>query len=414
MSAPGSSPVWASVQLPTAAECGGVTELRVHGVGVTPRAAINGDPAPEQASGDRLAGFYRIAPHRASAEDQDTNQDVDRHVEVYASSGLNFSSKSRVLWLALLPFLLSNMAGWMCSVRTRQSRWWFRLHRLAYGLGALALTVNAFLVTVMITVDILAYQTSRAGLARHRWWSAPLSWHFVAGHPARQVMLGTVVPVLLLLVISGLAGRSWRYEAVRPRLRGQSSAPPRTATAAVLDGGLADSEFWDGVNSVRLLTWVHVAVVAGFLGIVLGVTANALTATGSAHVIALGWIAIGLGAATVALGVGYICMDALGTSPINVPSGAAPADCPPAGSALADKLRGWAPSLLVPAFAALIVSGEFAWLQPGGPGGRAAELPGMASVIRWTTLAIAVPVAAALVSMLLGLSRGGRRAILRL
>jgi hypothetical protein len=67
--------------------------------------------------------------------------------------------------------------------------------------------------------------------------------------------------------------------------------------------------------------------------------------------------------------------------------------------------------LLIPAAVALIVSGEFAWLQPGGAAGRAAELPGMASVIRWTALAIAVPVAAALVSTLLGLSRGGSRAL---
>src|ERR1035441_10485315 len=37
--------------------------------------------------------------------------------------------------------------------------------------------------------------------------------------------------------------------------------------------------------------------------------------TGSSHVICLAWIAIGLGAVTVALGAGYICLDALGTAP---------------------------------------------------------------------------------------------------
>ena len=56
-----------------------------------------------------------------------------------------------------------------------------------------------------------------------------------------------------------------------------------------------------------------------------------------------------------------------------------------------------------PAAAALIAAGLFAWLQPGGPAPRAAELPGMASVTGWTTLAIAVVVAVALISMLLGL-----------
>ena len=62
------------------------------------------------------------------------------------------------------------------------------------------------------------------------------------------------------------------------------------------------------------ITWLHLAVVGGFLAIVLGVTTKALTA-GSPHVIALGWIAIGLGAATVALGVAYVCLDALDTRP---------------------------------------------------------------------------------------------------
>jgi hypothetical protein len=54
-----------SVQLPVAAACYGVTELRVHGVGGTPPDAILGDLAPEQVSGDTTAGFYRSSDHRA-------------------------------------------------------------------------------------------------------------------------------------------------------------------------------------------------------------------------------------------------------------------------------------------------------------------------------------------------------------
>jgi hypothetical protein len=375
-----------SVQLPVAAECGGVTELRVHGVGGTPPDAILGDLAPEQVSGDAIAGFYRSSDHRAS----DAGLDVDRHVEVYSWGGLTSQSKVRVLWLALLPFLFANLAGWMCSARTRESAWRFRLHRLTAGLGALALTVNAALIAVMISADVVAYQTARAGLARHQWWLAPLGWHFVTGHPARQVMLGVLVPVLFVLALVWLASRTWRYEAVRPpyRVKPEEKKPARKITAAALQAGLADDEFWDGESSVRLITWVHVAVVAGFLAIVLGVTTKALTVTGSPHVMALGWIAIGLAAATVALGVAYACLDAL--------------------DALTDKLRGRVPFLLVPAAVALLAAGLFAWLQPGGPTPQAADLPGMASVTGWTTLAIAAVVAVALISMLLGLpgSRG--------
>src|SRR5215469_17718899 len=190
-----------SVQLQAGAECGGVTEVRVHGVGGSPPDAILGDLAPEQASGDAIAGFYRSSDHCATSGDLNAGRDADRHVEVYSWGGLTSRSKVRVLWLALLPFLLGNLAGWMCSASTRKSAWRFRLHRLAAGLGGLALTVNAALVAVLVSADVLAYQTVRAGLAGHQWWLAPLGWHFIAGHPARQVMIGVLVPVLFVLAL---------------------------------------------------------------------------------------------------------------------------------------------------------------------------------------------------------------------
>ena len=390
MPVPRHSVAESSVQLPVTSECGGVTELRVHGVGGTPPDAVLGDLAPEQVSGDAIAGFYRSSDHRASDGDRTARLDVDRHVEVYSWGGLTSQSKVRVLWLALLPFLLANLAGWMCSATTRKSPWRFRLHRLAAGLGALALTVNAALIAVMISADVVVYQTARAGLARDQWWLAPLGWHFIAGNPARQVTLGILVPTLLVLALVWLASRTWRYEAVRPpyRISAERRKPARKITAATLKAGLADNEFWDGESSVRLITWLHVAVVAGFLAIVLGVTTRALAVTGSPHVVALEWIALGLGGATVALGVAYVCLDALDT--------------------LTDGLRRRLPFLLVPGGAALIAAGVFAWLQPAGPAPREAGLPAMASVIGWTTLAIAAVVAVALISMLLGLpgSRG--------
>jgi len=388
-----------SVQLPVVAGCGGVTELRVHGVGGTPPDAILGDLAPEQVMGDAIAGFYRSSDHRASDPDREARADADRHVEVYSWGGLTSGSKVRVLWLALLPFLLGNLAGWMCSARTRQSAWRFRLHRLAAGLGTLALTVNTALIAVMISADVIAYQTTRAGLARHQWWLAPLGWPYISGYPARQVMLGVLVPVLFVLALTWLAGTTWRYEAVRPPRLGDPPAESRLVTAAALPRGLADNEFWDGGNSVRVVTWVHVAVAGGFLAIALGVTVQALSAAGSPHLVALGWLGVGLGAATVALGAGYICLDALGTPPTDAPGAVGPAV-----GALAGRLRGWVVYLLIPAAVALVTSGLFAWLQPAGPARRAADLPGMAAVTGWTALAIAVVAALALISALLGLA----------
>jgi hypothetical protein len=396
MPVPRHSVVVPSVQLAAVPDCDGVTELRVHGVGGTPPDAILGDLAPEQVSGDAIAGFYRSSDHRANAGDRD----VDRHVEVFSWGGLTSRSKTRVLWLALLPFLFANLAGWMCPSGTRTSAWRFRLHRLTSGLCALALTANAALIAVLISADVSAYQTSRAGVAGHQWWLAPLSWPFVAGHPARQVTLGVLVVVLFVLALVWLASRSWRYEQVRPPYRLDNGQPDkaRKAAADTLVKGLADPEFWDGEGSVRLLTWLHVAVVGGFLAIVLGVTVRAL-GRGSPHASALGWAGVALGAATIALAVGYTVLDALDTPAMAPPGG------PPVLGAVAEKLRGLVVYLLVPAGAGLICSGWFGWLQPAAPSVRAADLPGMAGVTRWTALAIAAAVVLALASTLLGLRR---------
>jgi hypothetical protein len=388
-----------SVQLAAGDATGGVTELRVHGVGGSAPDAILGDLAPEQVSGDATAGFYRSSDHRASDQDRAAGQDADRHVEVFSWGGLTSRSKIRVLWLALLPFLFANLAGWMCPPRTRASAWRFRLHRLAAGLCALALTVNAALIAVMISADVNAYQTSRAGVAGHQWWLAPLSWHFIAGHPARQVTLGVLVVVLFVLALVFLAIRSWRYESVRPPYRVQDGQKPepRKAAADTLTGGLADQEFWDGGGTVRLITWLHVAVAGGFGAVTLGVTVRAL-AGGSPHAGALGWAGIALGAVTIALAVGYVWLDALDTPSMGTPGAG------PVMGALAEKIRGLVVYLLIPAVAGLICSGWFAWLQPGNPSVLTADLPGMASVTGWTVLAIAVAVGIALLSMLLGLA----------
>jgi CHAT domain-containing protein len=402
MPVPRHSAALPGAQLAGAVEYGGVTELRVHGVGGRPPEAVLGDLAPEQVSGDAVAGFYRTSDHRASDRDRSLGSDTDRHVEVYSWSGLTSRSGIRVLWLALLPFMLGNLAGWMCSAGTRGSAWRFRVHRQVSGLTALALTVNAVLVAAMVSADVLAYQAPRAGLARHQWWLAPLTWRPVADHPARQVMLGILVPVLLGLALIWLVRRSWRYEAVRPPRAAVRPAASKMVTAAALPGGLADSRFWDGEGSIRLLTWVHATVAGGFLAIVLGITTRALAA-GSPHAPAVGWTGIGLGGATVALGI------------IGIGIGLGGFGRPAAGNmaspgARDDMLRRVAPLLGLPSAAALITTGVFAWLQPGGQAVRSAGLPGMAAVSGWTALGIACLVTLALASTLLGL-RGPSRSL---
>ena len=392
MPVPKNAMISASVQIPLAPDLSGVTELRVHGVGGTPPDALLDDLAPEQIGGDRIAGFYRTSDHKAVKGDRDT----DRHVECYSWGGLTSRSKSRVLWLVLLPFMLGNLAGWMCSPKTRQSPWRFALHRASATLGALALTVNVALVAVTITADVLAYQAVRAGLAGNQWWLAPLRWPQIAGHPARQVLVGVLAPTALMLILALLAGLTRRrYEAVRPPFQGVKEPEPRPIAAAALDSppGLANDNFWDGQRSVRLLAWLHVAVAVGFLAIVLAVTVRALVVAGkgSPQVIGSWWVAVCTGGTAVALAVAYLCADA-------------------AGSRIADRLRdALAVLLLALAGIALVSAGVFAWSQPGETGvpESAAALPGLASVIGWTALGLAVPVAALGASVLLGAARSG-------
>ncbi|HEY6747188.1 MAG TPA: hypothetical protein VI357_15900 [Mycobacteriales bacterium] len=239
-----------SGQVPPAPDLSGVTELRVHGVGGTTPGALLGDLAPQQVAGDAVAGFYRTDDLAAGI----TADRAGRHVEAYSWGGLTSRSGTRVLWLLLLPFLLANLAGWMCSPRARRSP----LHRWAVRLGALGITLNGLVVTAMATVDVLGYQCGTDPSCRGRhWWLLPLRW--IAGRPGRQILIGALVPTLVLVLLGVLSYRSRRrYEAVRPT--GIGMPGPRSGrSAASLPGGLADAAFWDGDRATKRLGRAHVA-----------------------------------------------------------------------------------------------------------------------------------------------------------
>ncbi len=235
-------------QVPPAPDLSGVTELRVHGVGGTTPGALLGDLAPQQVDGDAVAGFYRTADLSAGG--------VGRHVEAYSWGGLTSRSGTRVLWLLLLPFLLANLAGWMCSPRARRSS----LHRWAVRLGALGLTMNGLVVVAMGTVDVLGYQCGTDPSCRGRhWWLFLLRWSVVVDHPGRQILLGALFPALGLVLLGVLSYRSReRYETVRPPGIGMPG-PPSGHSAASLPGGLADPAFWDGARATKRLGRCHVA-----------------------------------------------------------------------------------------------------------------------------------------------------------
>lgn len=372
-------------ELPAAPGYGGLTELRIHGVGGTPPAGLLRDLAPEQVSGDRIAGCYRSSDRPAPPG----RPGGGRHVECYSWGGLTSRSRSRVLWLLLLPFLLANLAGWMCTPRTRASRWRFALHRTAAGLTALALTVNVALVTVVAGAGVLAYQAVRAGRAAGQWWLAPLRWPLIAGFPARQVLIGVIAPGLFLLLLAGLSRLSrQRYERVPPPYREGHQPARRSAAAASLRGGLADEGFWDGEVSVARLARLHSAAAMGFLAIALAVTTRALAGPGHGPAV-LWWAAVAAGAAAATGAAGLLAADTAAHRP----------RLQGAGSAAALWL----------AAAGLAAAAAWAWALPGEPVVRdtAVQLPGLAGLAGWTALAVAAPVALLALSVALG--AGGAR-----
>jgi hypothetical protein len=176
----------------------GVTELRVHGVGGTTPAALLGDLDPQQVAGNGISGFYRTADAGG------------RHVEAYSWGGFTSRSASRVLWLLLLPFLLANLAGWMCDAKVARSPRLSWSHRAAVRIAALAVTVNVIVLLAAVSMDVVGWQCGGQPGCRDHWYLLPLRWSFVDGHPARRVLEGALLP-LLVVVLAAVA--AW----VQPR-----------------------------------------------------------------------------------------------------------------------------------------------------------------------------------------------------
>jgi hypothetical protein len=373
-----------------------VTELRVHGVSGTPADALLADLAPARVWGDSVAGFYRSAQRDAPGEGAgQCGRGARRNVEAYSWGGLTSGSSWRVLWLVLLPFLLGNLSGWMCSRRTRDNGALFTFHRAACGLGSLGLTVNAAFAIALITADVAGYQAVRAGVVKNSWWLAPMGWPEIAGHPGRQVLVGIFAATLVVLAIHLLVGKSWRYEKVRPPHNGgaEPPGPARLVTAAALKGGLRHKDFWDGARSAAVLAWAHSGSYAAFLTIVLCVTARSATggAVAGAGSAALFWIAACAGGAALAGCALYLVADAV------------------AGPHEVRAIRGVPKALAGLACAGLACAGAFAWLQPAATN-TAPNLPGITTIFHWTALGLAACAVLVACSVILGLDGQWRSA----
>jgi hypothetical protein len=199
----------------------GTTELRVHGVAGGNVEAMLGSRTVVQVDGDRRAGFYR--PREAGVDDR-----TGVTVEAYRWSNLTAGTAGRAFSLVLLlPFMLVNLAVWMCSPRHRAGV----LARTLCRLLAALITVLSALTAVGVLLDLLAWQCASEPVCRQR---AHLSWldRMTVGQRMALVAAGFVA---LIALASYLGSRSWWS---------QKSG-----------GG-----YWDNRALLSRLRWIHAAL----------------------------------------------------------------------------------------------------------------------------------------------------------
>ncbi len=379
--------------VPAPVPLGGLTEIRVHGVGGTSPESLLGDPAPTRVAGDRVAGFYR------------TTDAAGRHREAYSWGGLTSRSRARALWALLLPSMLANMAGWMArrwvtSGHEEASRpatlWVFRWFA---RLTALALTLSTASMVTYLALDVLAYQWGRtepvaspasSGAQRglSAWSAQTVRTWTAAEHPGNRLVLGAVAALLVAAMFAVLARHSRSsYESVVPPtpISAEPGARDVTATdrrggpsvrcAAALAGGLRHADFWAGLQWHVFLSRVHLTACLGVVTLMLGWSTAALGAGTTAGAFAT-VAAVGAGAALVVV-VGLLAFDdaqpdlawialvltsaalvLAGVSALLLPAGAGPVGMLPGARLSLDAVWGASLVLLVP----LAVQQALAWV----------------------------------------------------
>lgn len=181
-----------------------------------------------------------------------------------------------VLWIALLPSMLANMAGWMARPHVTSAEegtaepttWVFRWFA---RLAALAVTVNTVVLITMLSLDTFAFQCLGQQQCRGQLWGVLNLLPYES--PGIRLAWGIVPPVVVagLIYLLSFVSRN-RYERIEP--------PTPTATrpvdvadgrcAAAQAGGLRNAGFWSGrrwhLHLSRLHVAVGLAVIAGILG----------------------------------------------------------------------------------------------------------------------------------------------------
>ncbi|MFI6922756.1 hypothetical protein ACIBIZ_22635 [Nonomuraea spiralis] len=240
--------------------CGGVTELRVHGVSGTPPASILNHPHPRQIAGDSTTGFYRRWWPGGRPDGEQADVPGTRHREAYAWGGLTSGGRTIALWLLLLPFSLANLSYFMLPRPPGGARL-RHVTEAAQRLFALLLTGTLVGAVTRASVDLIGWQCTAAGRACAR-ESAPAWVHWMSelwgAEPSRRLAVAALAPFAVVVLLWWLARRTWE--------RDEQTGVPH-------DGGsrpgplLAQPRLWHGGAPVWRLRAVHVAFALGSIGL---------------------------------------------------------------------------------------------------------------------------------------------------
>lgn len=230
-----------------------VTELRVHGVGGATPEELLGVPHTQLVAGGPDAGFFRPA-------DWITVPGPHRKLEAYSWGGITSRSRTRALWLLLLPFALLNVAGWMHEGRGTLSvdsgspkprPPGAKRRGLAVAMTRLEAVVTTAVFTALIsilTIEIIGYRCTAIAGCVDRWYLGP--WRWWADDVLDGVAVGTAAAAMIMLAIAFIAGAG-----LPPLQRGGSIRrdPARRV-------GIGDDELWRRPDVARRLGMIHTGV----------------------------------------------------------------------------------------------------------------------------------------------------------
>ncbi|NUP00471.1 MAG: hypothetical protein HOV96_05925 [Nonomuraea sp.] len=240
--------------------CGGLTELRVHGVSGTPPESILNHPHPREIAGDATTGFYRRWwPGGRPAGDQ-ADVPGTRHREAYAWGGLTSGGRTIALWLLLLPFSLANLSYFMLPRPAAGARL-RHVTEAAQRLFALLLTGTLVGAVTRASVDLIGWQCTAAGRAcAHDTAPAWVHWmgELWGSEPSRRLAVTALAPSALVVLLWWIARRTWERDE-------QTGFPPDGSNRS--GPLLAQPRLWHGGAPVWRLRAVHVAYAFGSVGL---------------------------------------------------------------------------------------------------------------------------------------------------